>query len=165
MDLDIRRWWRHVFTSPWAVKRTFPASTLQALESAISRTERLHGGELRWAIEGSLDGPQLWQDLSPRERAAEVFSQLRMWDTEANNGVLVYVLLADHAVEIIADRGYGDLSQQADWLAACKAIEARFAKGDYAGGVVEGTERIGALIAQRFPAVDRDELPNATVLL
>jgi uncharacterized membrane protein YgcG len=165
MDLDFRRWLRHVFTSPWAVKRTFPAATLQALESAISRTERQHGGELRWAIEGSLDGPQLWHDLTPRERAGEVFSALRMWDTEANNGVLVYVLLADHAVEIIADRGYGDLATQPGWQAACRTIEACFAKGDYAGGVVCGTELIGALIAQRFPAVDRDELPNATVLM
>ena len=165
MDLDLRRWLRHVFTSPWTVKRTFPASTLQTLEAAISATERLHGGELRWAIEGSLDFPQLWQDLSPRERAVELFSHLRMWDTEANNGVLVYVLLADHAVEIVADRGYGDLSQQADWQAACRAIESRFAQGDHERGVIEVTELIGSLIARQFPAIDRDELPNATVLL
>lgn len=165
MDLDVGRLLRHLFTSPWAVKQAFPASALQAIEAAIARTERLHGGELRLAIEGSLDGPQLWHDITPRERAGEVFSQLRMWDTEANSGVLVYVLLADHAVEIIADRGYGDISKNPDWLAACKTLEGCFAKGDYEGGAVRGIEAIGKLIAQRFPAIDRDELPNATVLL
>lgn len=165
MDLDFGRLWRHLFTSPWAVKRAFPPGALQAIEEAIAQTERLHGGELRLAIEGSLDGPQLWHDITPRERAAEVFSQLRMWDTEANSGVLVYVLLADHAVEIIADRGHGDISTNPDWLAACRTIEACFAKGDYQGGAVQGIEALGKLIAQRFPAIDRDELPNATVLL
>jgi hypothetical protein len=165
MDLDFRRLLRHVFTSPWAVKQKFPAATLQAIETAIANTERLHGGELRCAIEGSLDGPQLWSDITPRERASEAFAQLRMWDTEANSGVLIYVLLADHAVEIIADRGYGDIARHPDWLAACRTIETSFAKGDYQGGAVQGIEAIGKLIAQRFPAIDRDELSNATVLL
>lgn len=165
MDLDFGRLLRHLFTSPWAVKRRFPPAALQAIEAAIAKSERLHGGELRLAIEGSLDGPQLWHGLTPRERAGDVFSQLRMWDTEANNGVLIYVLLADHAVEIIADRGFGDISKDPDWLAACKTLETSFAKGDYEGGAVQGIEAIGKLIARRFPAIDRDELPNATVLL
>ncbi|MEQ1580399.1 MAG: TPM domain-containing protein [Steroidobacteraceae bacterium] len=165
MDLDFRRLLRHLFTSPWAVRQKFPASTLQAIEAAIANTERLHGGELRCAIEGSLDGPQLWNDLTPRERASEVFSMLRMWDTEANSGVLIYVLLADHAVEIIADRGYGDISKNPDWLAVCKTLEGCFSRGDFEGGAVRGIEAIGKLIALRFPAIDRDELPNATVLL
>jgi hypothetical protein len=165
MDLDFRRLLRHLFTSPWAVKQKFPPATLQAIEAAIANTERLHGGELRCAIEGSLDGPQLWHSLAARERASEVFSQLRMWDTEANSGVLIYVLLADQAVEIIADRGFGDISKNPDWLAVCKTIEASFARSDFQGGAVQGIEAIGKLIAQRFPAIDRDELPNATVLL
>jgi uncharacterized membrane protein len=165
MDLDFRRLLRHVFTSPWSLQQKFPAATLQVIEAAIANTERLHGGELRCAIEGSLDGPQLWRDLTPRERAGAVFSQLRMWDTEANSGVLIYVLLADHAVEIIADRGYGDISKNPDWLAACKTIETCFARRHYQDGAVQGIEAIGKLIAQRFPAIDRDELPNATVLL
>ncbi len=156
---------RHLFASPWAVRRRFPASVLEAIEAAIARTERRHGGELRWAIEGSLDGPALWRNGTPRERAMEVFSMLRMWDTEANNGVLIYVLLADRAVEIVADRGYGDVSASPGWLAACRSIEQRFAKGDYQRGAVEGIEAVGQLISARYPAIDRDELSNATVLL
>jgi uncharacterized membrane protein len=163
--MSISRLLRHLFASPWAVKRRFPAPVLEAIEAAVARTERQHGGELRWAIEGSLDGPALWRNSTPRERAMEVFSLLRMWDTGANNGVLIYVLLADHAVEIVADRGYGDISASPAWLAVCRSIEQWFAKDEYQRGAVEGIEAVGQLIAARYPAIDRDELPNAPVLL
>lgn len=94
----------------------------------------------------------------------EVFSWLRLWDTAGNNGVLIYVLLADHAVEIIADRGLED-SAAPEWLAACRAMEQEFAKGDYERGAVAGIAAVGQLIARRFPAVDRNEQPNTPVLL
>jgi uncharacterized membrane protein len=163
--MNLRRLLRHLFTSPWAVRKRFPAPVLESLDSAIAATERRHGGELRWAIEGSLDGAALWNDITPRDRAMDVFSSLRMWDTAANNGVLIYVLLADHAVEIIADRGFTDSSGEPDWQAVCRTIERAFAGGDYRGGVLEGTALVGELIAARFPAGDRDELPNSAVLL
>lgn len=163
--MDTRRLLRHVFSSPRAVQRLFPPAVLDDIEQAISATERLHGGELRFAVEGSLDGVAVWRGVTARERAMEVFSALRLWDTEANNGVLIYVLLADHAVEIIADRGFGDISADAGWLAACHTLEERFAKGDFAEGVILGIASVGHLMAGRYPSVDRDELPNTAVIL
>ncbi len=162
--VSVRRLLRHVFAPPRAVPRHFSPAVLAAIERAIATTEALHGGELRFAVEGSLDLFPLWRGQSPRDRAMEVFSLLRLWDTAANNGVLIYVLLADHAVEIVADRGLED-STAPEWLAACRAMEEGFAKGDYEQGAVAGIATVGQLIARRFPAVDRNEQPNVPVVL
>jgi uncharacterized membrane protein len=156
---------RHLFASPLAVRRHFSAEVLAAIESEIGRTELQHGGELRFAVEGSLDAAAVWRDVTPRDRAMQVFSGLKMWDTAANSGVLIYVLLADRAVEIIADRGHGDISANPEWLAACRAMEQWFAKGDYQHGAIEGIAMVGQLIVRCFPAVDRNELPVAPILL
>jgi uncharacterized membrane protein len=160
------RFCRHLFASPRAVKRAFPENVLAAIERAITASEAVHGGELRFAVEGSLDGAALWRDQSPRDRALEAFARLRIWDTAANNGVLIYVLLADHAVEIIADRGFtGGGVEEEDWTHACQAMRASFAKGAYERGALEGIAAVGRLMARRFPAIDRDELPNTPLIL
>jgi uncharacterized membrane protein YgcG len=162
--VSLRRLSRHVFAPPGAVRRRFSPAVLAAIEQAIAASEARHGGELRFAVEGSLDLLPLWRGQTPRDRAMEVFSWLKVWDTAANNGVLIYVLLADHAVEIIADRGLKD-SAAPEWLAACRAMEEGFAKGDYEQGAVAGIATVGQLIARHFPAVDRDEQSNTPVLL
>lgn len=137
-----------------------------AIEAAIAASEAVHGGELRFAVEGSLDGAALWRDQSPRDRALEAFARLKIWDTAANNGVLIYVLLADHAVEIVADRGFtGAGVEQIDWAEACRAMRENFAKGTYERGAVEGIAAVGRLMARQFPAVDRNEMPNAPLIL
>ncbi len=107
-DMAILRTLKHLFTGNLLLRRRFPAATLDAIESAIRQCESRHAGEIRFAVEAALPLSSLWRGQTPRERALEVFSQLRVWDTAHNNGVLIYLLLADHDVEIIADRGVGD---------------------------------------------------------
>ena len=102
------RYLRNLFTTSWALRRAFPRQLLHDIERAVAASEQLHSGELRFAIETALDVPALLQGVTPRERAIDVFARLRTWDTAANNGVLIYLLLSEHDIEIVADRGFGD---------------------------------------------------------
>jgi uncharacterized membrane protein len=140
---------------------------MQSIEAAIGASETRHSGEIRFAVESALDAPALLRGQSARGRALEVFSALRVWDTEANSGVLVYLLLADRDVEIVADRGIHGRVGAAAWEAICREMEARFAAGRYAEGVLTGIARIDEHLARHFPrdAHDKDELPNAPATL
>jgi len=156
---------RHLFTTGWGVRRAFDAATLQAIEQAIADTERGHGGEIRFAVEASRGPIDLMRGVTPRQHAVHAFARLGMWDTEANNGVLVYVSWADRDVEIVADRGFNGRVTDEEWAQVCRRMEQAFARGAAREAVVEGIRAVGALIARHFPAVDRDELPNRPVLL
>src|SRR5690349_5271612 len=103
--MNATRFLRHIFFTRWTTRRHFTTRVLAEIETAIRETESLHAGEIRFVVETALDLPELVQDLSPRQRAMQIFGQLGVWDTAQNNGVLIYLLLADHGVEIIADRG------------------------------------------------------------
>lgn len=154
---------RHLATG--GVRRAFDAATLDAIEKAIGEVERSHGGEIRFAVEASLAALDVMREVSPRERALHVFSHLRVWDTEANNGVLIYVLWADHDVEIVADRGYNGRVTAREWSEVCHRMEQLFGNGDTREAAIEGVRAVGALIARHFPAVSRGELPNRPVVL
>jgi hypothetical protein len=156
---------RHLFTSHWSTRRAFTKEVLQAIEVTVKTSERLHGGEIRFAIESSLDAHALWRDLSPRERALHVFSHTRAWDTAANNGVLIYVLHADRDVEIVADRGFNHKVAPAEWEEVCRRMETAFRGNDYRRGAVEGIDAVGVLIARHFPLTDANELPDKPILL
>jgi hypothetical protein len=156
--VNLGRTLRHLFTGKAAVRRAFPERVLDAIEAAVRDAERTHHGQIRVAIEASLDGPQLFVDLPARVRALEVFSQLGVWDTEDNNGVLIYVLLADHDVEIVADRGIHARCGAEAWEAVCRAMEEEFRHARFEAGVIEGVRRVGALLAEHFPR--RGEQPN-----
>lgn len=143
----------------------FNQEVLQAIEAAVKASERLHGGEIRFAIESSLHAQALWRDLPPRERALQVFSHTRAWDTHANNGVLIYVLHADRDVEIVADRGFNHKVAPAEWEEVCRRMETAFRSNDYRRGAVEGIQAAGALIARHFPVSDANELPDRPLLL
>jgi uncharacterized membrane protein len=158
------RWLHHAFAPSTA--RRFPTDRLQRIADAIAAGERLHAGEVVFAVEAGLPARALWRGTTPRERAHEVFTRLRIWDTEANNGVLLYLLLADHAIEIVADRGLHHVAD-AEWESVCAAIEAGLAAGEAEHAVVDGIARISALLAIHFPAGtgSRDELPDRPVLL
>ena len=109
-----------------------------------------------------------WRRFRPRQRAIEVFSQLRMWDTEHNSGVLIYLLLAERHVEIVADRGVHARVGDAGWQAICREMEAAFRAGEYEQGVLVGIARITALLAEHFPAEGipkPNKLPDAPVIL
>jgi uncharacterized membrane protein len=158
----VSRFLRHVLTLPGAVGRAFPAAALSAVERAIRESEAKHGGEIRFAVEAALDPISILRKETPRQRAIEVFSELGVWDTERNNGVLVYLLLADQDVEIVADRGYNGKVAPAEWEAVCREMEAALRAGRYEAAVTEAIARIGTLVARHFPreGADRNELPD-----
>jgi len=165
--VNIQRWVRHLFMPPWAWRRAFPQATLDAIEAAIRASETTHGGEIRFAIENSLPAALVWRGISGRERAIEVFSNLRVWDTEHNSGVLIYLLLADHDIEIVADRGVTSQVDPAAWEAVAQTMEAAFRQGDFERGALAGIEQVGALLAAHFPPSGHnpDELANRPVIL
>jgi uncharacterized membrane protein len=165
--MDIKRIARHLSFPPWRVGRAFPARTLETIERAIRTSEIAHGGEIRFAVEGALDGGPLFRGLSARERAIDVFSLLRIWDTARNNGVLIYLLLADQDVEIVADRGINAHVGAQEWEAICRMMEIAFRGSEYEKGVIAGIEAVTGHLARHFPAggADRNELPDRAVLI
>lgn len=163
--MKLSRLLRHLVSTGWGLRRAFDAAALAAIEQAIADSERTHGGEIRIAIEGSLNTIELLRSVTPRERAVQAFGNLGVWDTEANNGVLIYILWADHDVEIVADRGFNGRVTAQEWSDVCHRMEQLFGQGDARKAAVEGIRAVGALIARHFPAVDRDELPNRPVML
>jgi uncharacterized membrane protein len=153
---------RHLFALPGTVARAFPASSLNAIEEAVAASEKQHGGEIRFAVEAALDPLALLKNKPPRERALEVFAELGVWDTEQNNGVLLYLLLADRDVEIVADRGFNGKVSAAEWESVCTSMESSLRAGRYEPAILEGIARITALVAKHYPAraAEPDELPN-----
>lgn len=147
----LKRFLRHVWMSPLIVKRQFPSATLDAIESAVRVGERRHRGQVRLVVEAELETAQLWHGVTARERAVDVFANLRVWDTEENNGVLIYVLLADRKVEIVADRGIDRHVGGERWAAICKEMELHFRRGDYAAGSVHAIEKIAEELAFYYP--------------
>jgi len=163
----LKRFFRHVWMSPIQVRRCFPRATLDAIQQAVAAGEKTHRGQVRFVVEAELSTGQLWADISSRQRAIDVFSALRVWDTEENNGVLVYILLADHKVEIVADRGIHREVGDERWRAICKEIELRYRKGDFLSGSVIGVEKISAELAHAFPARggEKNEQPDRPVMM
>jgi len=149
--VKIKRWLVHTFIPPWRWRLAFPASVLKDIENAIKQSEKQHRGELRFAIENALSPGRVWHDQSARERAAEVFSNLRVWDTEENSGILVYVLLADREVQIITDRGIARMVPQLEWDAIATTMKSAFSQGDFLRGSLAGIERLTQLLASHFP--------------
>jgi uncharacterized membrane protein len=161
------RFWRHLFTDDADARRTFSTATMDRIERAIVAGEATHRGQVCVAVEPALPLGRVVRKLSPRERALEVFGLLRVWDTEENNGVLVYLLLADHDVEIVADRGIHARVGESAWEEICQRMEQAFRDGRFADGVEQGVRDVSALLAEHFPGggEDRDELPNRPVVL
>jgi hypothetical protein len=168
MVIQPGRIWKHIVATRRGMHRAFPDPTLLAIEQAVHASEKLHGGEIRFAVETELGWQELFQGMAPRQRALEVFSVLRIWDTEHNNGVLIYVLYADRAVEIVADRGFRDRVDDAAWGAICTQMRARFEHGEFEAGALAGIKAVGRLMAAHFPAQDgqrRDAIPDRPAIL
>ena len=154
--VGLRRLLRHLLPPAWMqLRRSFDAHALQAIESAVTAAERDHRGEIRFAVEAALDVRALLRDTSARERAVEVFSELHVWDTAENNGVLIYVLLADHDVEIVADRGIAEKASAEEWQSVCQGMETQFRARQYESGSIAGIRRVGMLLAAHYPGRDR----------
>jgi len=161
------RWIKHLAAGA-SVRRLFPQATLDAIHHAIAAGEKRHRGEVCFAIEQTMPWRDLARGRSARERAQDVFAQLRVWDTQHNSGVLIYLLVAEHAMEIVADRGIAARVDQAEWQGICDRMRERFAAGDYERGVIDGVNAVSDLLASHFPddgSASRNELGDAPVVL
>jgi uncharacterized membrane protein len=157
---------RHLCATRAGTRRRFSQAVLEAIEKAVAAAESRTGGEIRFAVETALDIPELWSGKTPRECAHEAFAHLRVWDSELNNGVLIYVLMADRDVEIVADRGAAARISADQWEAACKLMESHFREGRFREGAVAGVEAVAGLLEREFPArAPKGELPNQPALL
>ncbi len=158
---------RHLCETRFAARRRFTPAVLDRIEAAVAKAEGAHQGELRIVIETDLDAWSILAGKASRQRALEVFAGSRVWDTESNNGVLIYVLFADRAVEIVADRGFNGLVTPAEWAAVCRAMETEFRQGRWEQGAVAGVEGVARLLARHFPGTGSqgNELPDRPVLL
>ncbi len=165
--MDIKRIFKHLLTPPWFVARVFPQYVLEAIAGAIRASEKTHNGELRFAVEAGLDLRPLLRGQTARRRAEEVFANLGVWDTESNSGVLIYVQLVDHRIEIVADRGINAKVTQPEWDTICRRMEQAFRQKRYQQGVLSSIDEITMLLAQHFPPLsdNPDELPDAPVVL
>lgn len=165
--MSIGRIIRHLLQHHWRARRVFPRSVLDRIEQAIKQSEATHSGQVRFVVEGVLDGRPLFRNQHARERALDVFSHLRIWDTAHNNGVLIYLLLADRDVEIIADRGIDAKVGAAGWERICRAMETEFAAGQFERGVIDGIAAVSRELAKHFPpgGAQPNELPDKPVVM
>jgi uncharacterized membrane protein len=165
--MQLKRLFRHLLLPHWWVLRAFPQPIVRRVEEAVVASEAAHGGELRVVVEANLPLPDLLQGRSTRARAIELFSQLRVWDTEHNSGVLIYLQLIDRRVEIVADRGINARLGQAFWDGVCRRLETAFRAGDFEDGMLWALNTITRALREHFAAVGEnpDELPNAPLVL
>jgi uncharacterized membrane protein len=165
--MSIGRIFRHLVCDFWSVRRAFPPAAMAAIEQEIGAQERRHDGEVRFAVEASLPLIDLLRGVSGRARAVELFGRLRVWDTERNTGVLIYLLLADRDVEIVADRGIHRAVGEEGWEAICREMERAFARGAFQEGVIGGVRAISDLLAAHCPPrpENPDELSDRPVIV
>jgi hypothetical protein len=165
--VGIGRVFRHLLHDYWSVRRAFPPRAMAAIEQAIGEQEQRHDGEMRFAVEASLPFADLIRGVAARDRAIELFGRLRVWDTEQNAGVLIYLLLADKRVEIVADRGIHRVVGATAWEAICGTMDREFAAGRFEAGALAGIQATSDLLATHFPPRpdNPDELANKPVIV
>jgi uncharacterized membrane protein len=165
--MNLKRIFRHLLLPHWSIGLAFPKRVLLAIERAVAESEQRHDAELRFAVEAGLTFAALRRGQTARQRAVEVFSQLRVWDTEHNSGVLIYVQLIDRKVEILADRGISVFVPQVEWDAICRRIEQSYRRGAFEAGTLAAIEEITMRLARHFPPreTNPNELPNRPIVL
>ncbi len=165
--LNVSRLFKHLFATSRQTKKYFSTLSLQQIESAIARSEIGHSGQIQVVIETSLSPYALFHHQSPRERAIEVFSLQKIWDTEHNNGVLIYLLMADQAIEIIADRGIHQLVGDGFWQTTCSKIEKQLRDGAFQEGVLAGIHEIDQILREFYPSklITPNELSDQPVII
>ena len=162
-----KRLLQNLFGAWFQINRWFPQARMRAIRDAIAEGERLHAGELCFAVEARYSPAALWAGITPRRRAEQVFSALRVWDTADNSGVLLYLQLAERRVEIVADRGIAARVPAADWAAMTAAFGQAMRDGAPDRAVLDCLTRINALLIRHFPAATDNprELPDDPVIL
>jgi hypothetical protein len=164
----LARLWRHRWTEG-QVHRAFPPQVLLRLERAVSDSESQHRGQIRLCVEGGLPYSYIWRDATARERAVGLFGKLRVWDTEDNTGVLIYLLLAEHAIEIVADRAVAHAIPASTWEDLLQAMQKSFQRADFAQGMEDALHAVSDLLITHFPQdnaapAPASDLPNAPVV-
>jgi uncharacterized membrane protein YgcG len=167
MGIIMRRLLRHLLYFPWRLRQIFDKDVLAAIEREIAASEQRHSGQIRFAVEANLDLMQLLRGVASRARALELFAQLRVWDTELNNGVLIYLLLAEHRVEIVADRGFNAKLEPAVWHDICQRLQERLHQGEYEAGICACIREVDGQITAHFADTRGgvNELPDRPVVL
>jgi len=165
--MNLKRIIQHLWIGRAVVRRVFPLKTINSIEQAIRTTEARHDGQIRFVVEASLELAPLLAGQTAQQRAIEVFSTLGVWDTEHNNGVLIYLLLADRDVEIVADRGIHVRLGQPVWETICREMETSFRAGQFEAGVLAGIHAVGEHLSHHFPARSgkTNEIPDRPVVL
>lgn len=142
------------------VRRVLGPEALARLQAAVADSERHHSGEIRLSIEAGLPLSYVWRGLHARDRAVTLFGKLRVWDTEHNNGVLIYLLLAEHNVEIVADRGLAQRVPQAQWDGLVAGMREAFRAGRFEEGLAQALQAVHGLLLQHFPLAPGQLNPN-----
>ena len=159
----MNRWLRilkHRWTDETDAARALGPEALLRLEQRVAASERRHSGEIRLCVEAGLPLSYLWRQATPRQRAITMFGKLRVWDTEFNNGVLIYLLLADRAIEIVADRGLTRVVPQAQWDGLVQGMRSAFAAGRFEEGLTQAVDAVDALLAKHFALAPGQRNPN-----
>ncbi len=155
---------KHRLLDETDAKRALSVAALDRIEARVKASERQHSGEIKVCVEASLPLSYLWRDAPARQRAVTMFGKLRVWDTEANNGVLIYLLLAERHIDIVADRGLNHHVSPQQWSTLLKDMSGAFKRGEFEAGLVAAVDAIDALLAQHFPVSasteNRNELPD-----
>ena len=165
--MNIKRLFKHLLAPPWLAARRFGPTLAAEIGAAVEVAEASQRGELRFVVEGPLPYAEVLRGRTARQRAADLFGRLGVWDTEENSGILIYVQLVDRCVEILADRGIAAKVPQAEWDAICRAMEAAFKAGNYRDGALTAIYHAGQLLAGHFPASVRNpnELPDRPLVI
>ncbi len=163
----IIRFFHHLVSNPWQVRYHFSADALRNIEKEISASEKTHAGEIRFVVEAGLHPYEIVLNKTPKKRAIELFGRLNIWDTEYNNGVLIYLLLADRDVEIVADRGIHQHVGHDGWEEICREMEVLFRKGEFEAGVLLGVDKVGEILQKHFPqkGARKNEVSNKPLIL
>ena len=159
---------RHRWLDESDTRKALPPALVERLARRVAASEQRHSGEIRLHVEAGLPMSYLWRGATPRERAVALFGKLRVWDTEANNGVLIYLLLAENAIEIVADRGLASRVAQGEWQAIVARMGSAFRDGRFEDGLTQALEEVSALLVAHFPVAagqtNPNELPDRPVL-
>ena len=164
----LKRICKHRWLDDADSNRAVPPDMVERLMRRVMASERRHSGEVRIYVEAGLPMSYLWRDANARERALALFGKLRIWDTELNNGVLIYLLLADHAIELVADRGLNQRVSVGEWQATATKLGTAIRAGQYEEGLTQALEEVSAVLVKHFPLesnhANLNELPDRPVV-
>ena len=163
--VDFSRYIRNLLVFPPRTRRVFPDSLMEKIEAIIAEAESQQGCEIRFVVEGGLPLRYLSRDKAIHERASDLFSQLKIWDTERNNGILFYLVLSEKTFQIVADRGVSAVVSEEQWKILSTSIQQEFQSISFEAGILRGIRELASLLKPHFPEpVKSGELSNRPLL-